>query len=304
MDNSVQLSEPVRAALEGGRPVVALESTVIAHGLPWPQNLEAALDMEATVEAGGATPATVAVVDGRLRAGLERPTLERLARKDERVPKLTRRDLGLALADGGLGATTVAATMLIARWAGIRVFATGGIGGVHRGDSGDVSADLPELARTPVAVVCAGAKAILDLPRTLEWLETFGVPVFGYQTDELPAFFVLSSGLPVQRRVDSAAEAARLIRAHWGVGLTSGVLIAVPVPEDQAADPAQVEEAIAQALSEAAEAGVRGKEVTPFLLSRVAQLTGGKSVNANLALLRQNAAVAAQIAVALAGPEG
>jgi pseudouridine-5'-phosphate glycosidase len=304
MDNSVQLSEPVRAALEGGRPVVALESTVIAHGLPWPQNLEAALDMEATVEAGGATPATVAVVDGRLRAGLERPTLERLARKDERVPKLTRRDLGLALADGGLGATTVAATMLIARWAGIRVFATGGIGGVHRGDSGDVSADLPELARTPVAVVCAGAKAILDLPRTLEWLETFGVPVFGYQTDELPAFFVRSSGLPVQRRVDSAAEAARLIRAHWGVGLTSGVLIAVSAPEDQAADPAQVEEAIAQALSEAAEAGVRGKEVTPFLLSRVAQLTGGKSVNANLALLRQNAAVAAQIAVALAGPEG
>jgi pseudouridine-5'-phosphate glycosidase len=304
MDNSVQLSEPVRAALEGGRPVVALESTVIAHGLPWPQNLEAALDMEATVEAGGATPATVAVVDGRLRAGLERPTLERLARKDERVPKLTRRDLGLALADGGLGATTVAATMLIARWAGIRVFATGGIGGVHRGDSGDVSADLPELARTPVAVVCAGAKAILDLPRTLEWLETFGVPVFGYQTDELPAFFVRSSGLPVQRRVDSAAEAARLIRAHWGVGLTSGVLIAVSAPEDQAADPAQVEEAIAQALSEAAEAVVRGKEVTPFLLSRVAQLTGGKSVNANLALLRQNAAVAAQIAVALAGPEG
>ena len=304
MQHPIAYAEAVRAALEGRRPVVALESTVIAHGLPWPQNLEVALDMEAVVEAGGATPATIAVADGNLCAGLDRPTLERLARKDEPVLKLSRRDLGLALADGGLGATTVAATMLIVHWAGIRVFATGGIGGVHRGDGGDVSADLPELARTPVAVVCAGAKAILDLPRTLEWLETFGVPVLGYQTDELPAFFVRSSGLPVQRRVDSAAEAACLIRAHWGLGLTSGVLIAVPAPEDRAADPEQMEEATAQALSEAREAGVHGKEVTPFLLSRVAQLTGGESVRANLALLRQNAAVAAQIAVALAGAEG
>ncbi len=295
----VTCAEKVRAALDAGRPVVALESTVIAHGLPWPHNLDVALEMEAAVEANGAAPATIAVIDGQLRAGLDRSTLERLARKHEPIRKLTRRDLGLALAEGGLGATTVAATMLIAHWAGIRVFATGGIGGVHRGQSGDVSADLPELARTPVAVVCAGAKAILDLPRTLEWLETFGVPVLGYRTDALPAFFVHSSGLPVQRRVESAAEAARLIRAHWSLGLTSGVVVAVPVPQDQAADPDPVNAAIAQALAEAEAAGVRGQAVTPYLLDRVAALTGGESVTANLALLRQNAAVAAQIAVKL-----
>lgn len=301
MSPTVVCSEAVRAARDAGSPVVALESTVIAHGLPWPHNLEAALDMEAAVAAGGATPATVAVIDGVLRAGLDRATLERLARRAEPIRKLTRRDLGMAVADGALGATTVASTMLIAHWAGIRVFATGGIGGVHRGAGGDVSADLPELARTPVAVICAGAKAILDLPRTLEWLETFGVPVLGYQTDTLPAFFVRSSGLAVQRRVDSATEAARLIHAHWAAGLESGVLIAVPVPEAQAADPDHTNAAIAQALAEAEAAGVHGPSVTPFLLGRVAEITGGESLAANVALLRHNAAVAAAIATALAG---
>lgn len=300
MPPRVACSEKVRAALEAGRAVVALESVVIAHGLPWPHNLESALEVEAAVEAAGATPATIAVIDGELRAGLDRAALERLARKAEPARKLTRRDLGLAVADRALGATTVAATMLIAHWAGVKVLATGGIGGVHWGDAGDVSADLPELARTPVAVVCAGAKAILDLPRTLEWLETFGVPVLGYQTDTLPAFFVRSSGLPVQRRAESAAEAARLIRAHWALGFESGALVAAPVPEDQAADPRRMDAAIAQALAEAGAAGVRGQAVTPFLLERVAALTGGESVAANRALLRHNAAVAAQIAAALA----
>ncbi|MBN1287920.1 MAG: pseudouridine-5'-phosphate glycosidase [Anaerolineae bacterium] len=299
MQYPVICSEPVRAALDAGQPVVALESTVIAHGLPWPHNLEVALDMEVTITAGGVTPATVAVVDGELRAGLDRPTLERLAKHEEPVAKLTRRDLGIALASGGLGATTVASTMFIAHRAGIRVFATGGIGGVHRGDAGDVSADLPELARTPVVVVCSGAKSILDLPRTVEWFETFGVPVLGYQTNELPAFFVRSSGLPVQRRVDSAADAAQLIEAHWALGLASGVLVTVPAPEAHAADPAGTAAAIDRAVAAAEAAGIRGKELTPYVIGKVAELTGGASVKANLALLKHNAAVAAQIAAAL-----
>ncbi len=300
MQYTVTCSAPVRAALERGAPLVALESTVISHGLPWPQNLELALDMEAAIKAHGATPATVAVVDGAMRAGLDRATLERLARKAEPIAKLTRRDLGFALALGGLGATTVAATMFIAHRAGIRVFATGGIGGIHRGDTGDISADLPELARTPVAVVCAGAKSILDLPRTVEWLETFGVPLLGYQTDELPAFFVRTSGLPVQRRVDAAEDAAALIYAHWALGLESGVLVAVPAPEAEAAAVSDTEAAIEAALRAAEVEGVCGKALTPFLLGKVAELTGGASVKANLALLKNNAAVAAQIAVALA----
>lgn len=302
MQYSVVCSEPVRAAIDAGQPVVALESTVIAHGLPWPHNLEIAQDMEATVLDSGAVPATVAVVDGELRAGLDRVTLERLARHAEPVTKLTRRDLGFALAAGDLGATTVASTMFIAHRAGIRVFATGGIGGVHRGDTGDVSADLPELARTPVVVVCSGAKSILDLPRTVEWFETFGVPVLGYQTCELPAFFVRSSGLPVQRCVDSAGEAARLIGAHWALGLQSGVLVTVPAPVSHEADPVQTAAAIDQAVETAAAAGVRGKELTPYIIGKVAELTGGESVKANLALLKHNAAVAAEIAVALATP--
>jgi pseudouridine-5'-phosphate glycosidase len=300
MQYPVKCSEAVRAALDAGEPVVALESTVISHGLPWPKNLDIASEMEATVTANGATPATVAVVEGELRAGLDPATLERLAKKEEPIAKLTRRDLGPALAAGELGATTVAATMFIAHRAGIRVFATGGIGGVHRGSAGDVSADLPELARTPVAVVCAGAKAILDLARTVEWLETFGVPLLGYQTDELPAFFARSSLLPVQRRVESAAEAARYIQAHWGLGMTSGVLVAAPPPESDAIDPAYTEAAIEQALSAAEAAGVSGKALTPYLLGQVARITGGDSIKANLALLKHNAEVAAEIAVALA----
>ncbi len=300
MTYPVLCSEPVREALAAGRPVVALESTVIAHGLPWPHNLEIAQEMEATVEASGATPATIAVIDGKMHAGLGRAALERLARKEEPIAKLTRRDLGQALAGGGLGATTVAATMFIAHRAEIRVFATGGIGGVHRGNAGDVSADLPELARTPVAVVCAGAKAILDLPRTLEWLETFGVPVLGYQTDAFPAFFAPSSGLPVQQRVESEAEAARLIQAHWALGIDSGVLLAVPAPP--IAEPEKIEAAIIQALTDADADEVRGKALTPYLLGRVAELTGGESLKANLALLKQNAAAAARLAVAMNTP--
>jgi pseudouridine-5'-phosphate glycosidase len=289
----------VRTALEGGRPVVALESTVITHGLPRPTNLEAAHRLEAIVEQAGATPATVGVVGGTLIVGLSDDQIERLAMSDE-VRKVSRRDLPIVAAHGLDGATTVAATMLLAHWAGVRVFATGGIGGVHRGETGDVSADLPELARTPVAVVCSGAKAVLDLPRTLEWLETHGVPVIGYQTDTLPAFYALSSGLPVDVRVESPQEAADIVRAGWEMGLETGMLIAVPPPASLALPGDEMEQAVETALAEAEAGGVSGKDLTPFLLSRVAELTGGRSLAVNLALLERNARVGAGVAVALA----
>jgi pseudouridylate synthase len=301
---SPALHPAVRSALDAGRPVVALESTVISHGLPWPENLELARGMEAAVRAGGAEPATIAVLGGRIRVGLEDGELEHLARASG-VWKVSRRDIPVVLAQGRDGATTVAGTVLAAHQAGIRVMATGGIGGVHRGDLTDVSADLPELARTPVLVVCAGAKAILDLPATLEWLETWGVPVVGYRTDELPAFYSRESGLRLEARVDSPEEAAAVAHALWGQEGTGGMLLCVPCPEDAALPAGEVADAISQAVSEAAARGLRGKAVMPFLLSRVSELTGGRSKAANLALLHNNARVAAEVAAALSAlPRG
>ncbi len=288
----------VRAALDAGQPLVALESTVISHGLPWPENLELARRMEARIRAGGATPATVALLKGQVRIGLTEAEIEYLARA-EGVWKISRRDYAVAVTQRRDGATTVAGTMIAAHWAGIRVFATGGIGGVHRGQSTDISADLPELARTPVVVVCAGAKAILDLPATLEWLETHGVPVVGYGTDELPAFFSRSSGLKLEARADSAEEVAAMTHTLWSLGLGSGLLVCVPCPAEAARPAEEMERAIAVALSEAEARGVRGKAVTPFLLTRVSELTHGESKAANLALLENNARVATEIAVAL-----
>jgi len=310
------IAPEVQAALVAGRPVVALESTVIAHGLPYPQNREVALVMEAIIREEGAVPATIAVLGGALRVGLTAAEIEHLATASS-VRKLSRRDIAACLAQRGDGATTVAATMLIAHRAGIQVFATGGIGGVHRQQISrsanqqiehgtrntqhvaDISADLPELARTPVCVVCSGAKAILDLPATLEWLETWGVPVLGYQTDEFPAFYSRASGLPVAARVESPTEAAAVARAHWALG-GGGLLLAVPVPAADELPPAAVEQALAAALAEADRQGISGPAVTPFLLRRVGELTSGASLRANVALLQNNAAVAARLAVALA----
>jgi pseudouridine-5'-phosphate glycosidase len=293
----------VAAALKAGKAIVALESTVITHGLPRPVNLELARQMEAQVRAGGAAPATVAVLDGRIRLGLSPDELERLALGGE-TRKLNRRDLGAAVARGESGGTTVSATMFVAHSAGLRIFATGGIGGVHRGTSDDVSADLTELAETPVAVVCSGAKSILDLPRTVEWLETCRVPVIGWNTPEFPAFFSRESELPVSERVSSAEEAAAILAAHWGLGARSGALICVPCPEGDAVPRSQVETAINQAIGIADSLGISGKELTPFLLARVAELTGDASLKANLALLKNNARVAAEISLALAAQTG
>ncbi len=294
----IQISREVQLALDAGRPVVALESTLIAHGLPHPQNLEAARMLEGVIRDGGATPATIAVIAGTIKVGLNEDDLMRLAR-GKGVRKLSRRDLPVAIARGEDGATTVAATMAVAELAGIDVFATGGIGGVHRGQSLDISADLPELARTPVIVVCAGAKAILDLPRTLEWLETHSVPVLGYGTDTFPAFYLRSSGLPVAAQVDTPQEIAGIWRAMRAMGSAGGILVTVPIPAAHALPPAMVESVIQMALQDARAAGVRGPRLTPYLLARIAELTGGRSVAANIALLRNNATVAATIAVAV-----
>lgn len=291
----------VAAALEHGRPVVALESTIITHGMRWPANLETARAVEATVREHGAIPATIAVLDGTIRVGLLDPELEALAR-DPGARKLSRRDLAAALAQGWRGGTTVAATMLCAARAGVRVFATGGIGGVHRGGETtmDVSADLTELARTPVAVVCAGCKAILDIPRTLEVLETYGVPVVGLGCDEVPAFYSRESGCPAPLRLDTAAEVAALLDAQWSLGLDGGVLVTNPIPQAEAIDRAELEPVITAALADVRAQGITGKDVTPFLLARVAELTGERSLRANIALVKHNAAAAAAIAVAYA----
>lgn len=301
-DRWLDTTPEVAAALAAGAPVVALESTIIAHGMPWPRNVETALAVEAEVRAHGAVPATVAVIGGRLKAGLGRDEIERLGRAGAAVPKVSRRDLAVRVARGDDGATTVAATMLIAARAGIRVFATGGIGGVHRGaaQTFDISADLSELARTPVAVVCAGAKSILDLGLTLEVLETHGVPVVGYGADTLPAFFTRDSGHALALRLDAPGDVARLMRAQWGLGLPAGLVIANPIPEAHALPRAVAERATEQALAEAAAQGVAGKDVTPFLLARVNQLTGGDSLASNVALVLNNARVAAAIAAAYA----
>lgn len=289
----------VQTALQAGRPVVALESTVISHGLPRPLNLETARRCETAIREEGAVPATVGIIKGKIVVGLNDTELETLALTDG-VRKVSRRDFAIAIARGEHGATTVAGTMIAAHMAGIRLFATGGIGGVHRGEAGDISADLPELARTPVAVVCAGAKSILDLPRTLEWLETAGVPVIGYQTDTFPAFYSSSSGLPVDVRVDTPAEAASILHFQWSLGFGSGMLLTVPPPEDSALPAHEMETAVEQALLAAEKHGVRGKAITPFVLARVSELTAGRSLTINVALLEKNARVAAQVAVELA----
>ena len=284
---------------KGSAPRVALESTVIAHGLPYPHNLRLARRLEARVREVGAEPATIAILGGELRAGLTDAELHHLATATD-IRKVSRRDLPIVVAQKGDGATTVASTMFIAHHFGIEVFATGGIGGVHRGGVFDISADLPELARTPVVVVCAGAKAILDLGATLEWLETHGVTVIGFGADEFPAFFSRQSGLPVDVRVDSAAEVAAMARAQRQLGMQNGLLVCVPVPAEAELPALVVEPAIEQALSEAEARRIRGKALTPFLLARVSELTGEASMRTNLALLENNAYVAAQIALALA----
>jgi len=301
MNEMLVLSEEVAQALRRRKPVVALETTLVTHGLPHPQGLEAALELEGIVRAGGATPVTVGILDGAVRVGLARAELERIATSRD-VAKVNLGNLGAVVASGVAGSTTVAATLFVAAEAGIRVFATGGIGGVHRdvAESGDVSADLVALGRFPVAVVCAGAKAILDLPRTVEMLETLGVPVLGFGTDEFPAFYRRASGQRVDRRCDSVDELARVALAHWTLGSRTGVLIANPIPEADELPRAAYEQALQGALAEAAERGLRGREVTPFLLDRLRELSGGATVKANLALLRNNARVAAELARTLA----
>lgn len=290
--SSIQVHPDVAAALREGRPVVALESTAIAHGLPRPLNRETAFQIEAAVRGQGAVPATIAVLRGAPSVGLTEEQLTELAQGDG-VMKASRRDLAAAIAQGRTAATTVAATMLLAYRVGIRVFATGGIGGAHPG-SWDISADLLELSRLPVAVVCAGAKSILDLPRTLEILETLSVPVVGYGTDEFPAFHVLSSGLPVSARVDTPAEASALLAAHWELG-GAGIVLAQPVAAELALGPKELEIALRQAEAEAED--IRGPALTPFLLARLAEITAGKTLRANRALLVANAALAARVAV-------
>lgn len=289
------ISPALTRAHAEGAPIVALESTVITHGLPYPENLSLAQDMEAEVRSQGAVPATIAVLDGRVHVGLDAAQLERLAAGAD-MRKISVRDFAPAIAQKASGGTTVAGTLVAAHAAGIRVFATGGIGGVHRDAPFDVSTDLTQLARTPLVVVCAGAKAILDLPATLEMLETLGVPVVGYQTDEFPAFYSTSSGLTVSCRANSPQKAAEIARAHWNFGQHSAVLIVQPPPPEAALPFSTVDSAIQQALKEAQAQGIRGQQVSPFLLRRVSELTHGSSLQANLALLRNNARLAAQIA--------
>lgn len=302
LPKSIILNSQVLSALRTNQPVVALESAVITHGLPRPQNLELARQLEAEIRAEGATPATIAVLHGQIHIGLTDTELIQLA--EAPAPrKISRRDYGLAVARSEMGGTTVAGTLIAAHLAGITVFATGGIGGVHREAPFDVSADLPELARTPMIVVCAGAKSILDLPATLEVLETNGVPILGYQTDEFPAFFSPSSGLKVTQRVDSPLEVAQIAAAHWSLGLSSAVLVVVPPPSETAIPADQMEAIIRQAVDEARLSGITGSRVTPFLLQRVNQLSGGSCLRANLALLRNNARIAAKIAAQVARPK-
>lgn len=301
MHEALQLAPVIQEALAAGGPVVALESTVITHGLPYPQNVETATMMEAAVREGGATPATIALIKGQIRVGLSVDEIEYLGLQAGRntVRKVSRRDLPIAIGCQEDGATTVAGTMMIAHMAGIEVFATGGIGGVHRGHPFDVSADLMELGRTPVTVVSSGAKSILDLPATREVLETNGVAVLGYGTSQVPAFFSPDSGLAADVRLDSPEEVAAVIRARRWLGLQSGTLVVVPPPPGEAMDAMDAEEAIAQCTAEADALGISGPAATPWLLQRVAELTEGRSMQANIALLRNNGHVAASIAAAL-----
>ena len=301
MNSFLDIAPEVQLALSEGRPVVALESTIISHGMPYPQNVETALLVEKTIREEGAVPATIAIIGGRLKAGLSEAEIEYLGRKGRGVAKASRRDLSVLTARGADGATTVTTTMIIAHMAGIQVFATGGIGGVHRGaeTSMDISADLEELARTPVMVVCAGAKAILDLGLTLEYLETKGVPVIGYGTDELPAFYTRRSGFKVDYRIDTPEELAAAFRASRAMGLGGGMLVTNPIPEKYSMDPDVINAAIDKAVAEASEKGVRGKEITPFLLARVAEITGGESLASNIQLVLNNARLAARTAACI-----
>jgi pseudouridine-5'-phosphate glycosidase len=297
----LDISEEVKHALAHGGAVVALESTIISHGMPYPQNVATAHQVEAQVRAHGAVPATIAIINGRLKAGLSAPDIEQLGLQGRDVVKVSRRDIPFIVAAGKTGATTVASTMIIAAMAGIKVFATGGIGGVHRNaqQTFDISADLQELAQTPVAVVCAGAKSILDLKLTLEYLETHGVPVVGYQTDSLPAFFTRDSEFSVDYRLDTAAAIARALHIKWALGLKGGMVIANPIPEAFAMPKEAIAKAVETALTEADAQGIVGKESTPFLLARVCELTGGDSLASNIQLVLNNAALAAQVGIAL-----
>ena len=302
MNKYLSISQEVRQALDEGRPVVALESTIISHGMPYPQNVETALKVEQTIRDHGAVPATIAIIGGKLKAGCTPQEIEYLGKKGQAVTKASRRDLPVLIARGEDGATTVTTTMIIAAMAGIRVFATGGIGGVHRGaeTTMDISADLEELAMTPVMVICAGAKSILDLGLTLEYLETKGVPVIGYGTEELPAFYTRHSGYKVDYRIDTPAELAAAFRAKMEMGLQGGMLVTNPIPEQYSMPADVINKAIDQAITEAKQQGIRGKQTTPFLLAKVKDLTGGDSLASNIQLVLNNARLAAQTAAALA----
>lgn len=301
MNKYLSISAEVQAALNAGKPVVALESTIISHGMPYPQNVETALKVEQTIRENGAVPATIAIIGGKLKAGCTPEEIEYLGKKGHAVTKASRRDLPVLIARGEDGATTVTTTMIIAAMAGIKVFATGGIGGVHRGaeTTMDISADLEELAQTPVLVVCAGAKSILDLGLTLEYLETKGVPVIGYRTEELPAFYTPHSGFKVDYRLDSPEEIAAAFKAKLDMGLKGGMLVTNPIPDEYAMPADVINKAIDEAIAESVKLGIHGKETTPFLLAKVKELTGGDSLASNIQLVLNNARLAAKTAAAL-----
>lgn len=298
MKNYIELSEEVKQAKADGKAIVALESTIISHGMPYPQNVKTAREVEQIIRDGGACPATVALIDGKIKIGLSDEELEMFGNADG-VAKVSRRDIGYILATKKLGATTVAATMIAAELADIAVFVTGGIGGVHRGaeTSMDISADLEELSKTNVAVVCAGAKSILDLELTMEYLETKGVPVFGYQTDVLPAFFTRTSHVPLQYNIQDTKELAGSLKAKWDLNIDGGAIVANPIPEEYSMDEAEINAVIEKAVQEAKEKGIEGKDVTPFLLGKIKDLTDGKSLESNIALVKNNAVVGAKLAV-------
>ena len=297
----LEIAPEVQEALANNRPVVALESTIISHGMPYPQNVETALQVEQAVRDTGAVPATIAIIGGKLKAGLSREEIEYLGKKGLAVTKASRRDLPILVSRGADGATTVATTMIIAAMAGIAIFATGGVGGVHRGaeTTMDVSADLDELGMTPVMVVCAGAKSILDLGLTLEYLETKGVPVIGYGTEELPAFYTRTSGFKVDYRIDTPAELASAFHVKRELGMPGGMLVTNPIPEEFSMDPAVINKAIDEAIAESVKLGIKGKETTPFLLAKVKDITGGDSLASNIQLVLNNARLAAQTAIEL-----
>ena len=301
LNKYLDVSPEVAEAVAAGKPVVALESTIISHGMPYPQNVETALKVESIIRENGAVPATIAILGGRLKAGLTPEEIEYLGKKGHEVTKASRRDLAVLCARGEDGATTVTTTMIIAHMAGIRIFATGGIGGVHRGaeTTMDISADLEELAQTPVMVVCAGAKSILDLGLTLEYLETHGVPVIGYGTKELPAFYTRKSGFGVDYQLDTPEELASAFRTSLDLGFRSGMLVTNPIPEEYSMDPAVINKAIEDAVAEAKAQGIHGKATTPFLLAKIKEITGGSSLDSNIQLVFNNARLAARTACAL-----